>query len=182
MTDISKHISAAHKLYDQLNFYLQNLPDDLSYPERRLPAQPSLAQAQFPCDVNTAGDCFVESFDENPNDVSKRSPLYFIPYEQHKKSGEKFKEMNQESYDISNFSLQPSKTLSTQHWSWFRDRVNINATYTGPKQIVKEVKDEDKQRDMNILLELEARAKMDYYIDPEYQVIPDEAYFRPPKQ
>ena len=146
MIDISKHISAAHKLYDQLNFYLQNLPDDLSYPERRLPAQPSQAQTQFPCDVNTAGDCFIESFDENPNDVSKRSPLYFIPYEQHKKSRENLKETNQDSSDFSNFSIQPSKTLNSQNWSWFRSRANNNAAHTGPKQIKKEDKDEDKQR------------------------------------
>ena len=180
MTDISKHIEAVHRLYDQINYYLQNLPDDLSYPERRLPPQPSLAQAQFPCDINTAGDCFVQSFDENPNDVSKRSQLYFLMYEQNKKVDENHEETNQDSLDFSNFSIQPSKTLDTKLWSWFRDRVHTNATYVEPKQITHEIKDEDKQRDMKILLELETRAKMDYYRDPEFKVIP-EAYFRPPK-
>ena len=182
MNDISQHIEAAHQLYHQLNLLLENLPDDLNYPQRRLPTEPSLEQTQFPCDINTQNDSFVSSFNDDLNDVTKRSPLYFLYYKP-EESGVQFADPSQEevSLDFSNTGSRPSQNLDMKQWSWFRDRALANSSVTTARKLVKQVKDEDKQRDLAILREIENSAKMDYFPDPTFKII-DDAYFRPQKK
>lgn len=125
MTNIDKHVQAAKELHRRICDLMDNLPDDLSFPERKIPPNPIQRQIQYPCDVKINGDYFIPVLYSDPNDVSLRSSMYFIRDGAKENKNQKQKIVEKE-IDYSLGEPRESKVLSHERWDAFRRRTNRN--------------------------------------------------------